>query len=76
MCFGVDFENLTQQIYFFDPNHKNQGVFLQNSVRTAPLRVVRSRQHHDGTYIAILSSEKKENHNFSFFEHGWLVSEC
>ena len=78
MCLGVDFGNLTQQIYFFDPKIKEFFFRIQltpNFWRCEnKLRVVRSRQHHDGTYMAILSSEKKDNFHFSLFEHNIYVA--
>ena len=38
MCFGVNFGNLTEQIYFFYP--KIKAFFLQNSVDTEFLEVL------------------------------------
>ena len=55
MCFGVDFGNLTQKIYFFDPNFT---TFFRIFGGVNKLRVVRSIQYDDGAYLAILSSEK------------------
>ena len=55
MCFGVDFGNLTQKIYFFDPNFI---TFFRIFGGVNKLRVVRSIQYDDGAYLAVLSSEK------------------
>ena len=49
-----------QQIDFFDP--KTKAFFFRIPIfgGVDELRTVRSRQHDDGTYMAILSNEKNE----------------
>ena len=56
-----------QQIDFFDPKIKAFFFRIPIFGGVNELRTVRSRQHDDGTYMAILSNEK--NRNFSLFEH-------
>ena len=76
MCFGVDFGNLAEQIYFFDPKIKAFFFRIQLTLNFGgvnELRTVRSRQHDDGTYMAIISNEKNKSHNFSLYEHGCKV---
>ena len=56
-----------QQIDFFDPKIKAFFFRIPIFGGVDELRTVRSGQHDDGTYMAILSNEK--NRNFSLFEH-------